>query len=97
MSEAYGPDFITIVDDDGNEIELEYVDALEHEGVTYTAFFPTEVEGEEDDPDAGLIILKVINEGGEELLSTCDSEEELLRAYDQFALELFEDEEEENS
>ena len=48
----------------------------------------------EETTDDGWI--KVINEGGEELLSTCDSEEELLRAYDQFALELFEDDEEEN-
>ena len=30
MSEAYGPDFITVTDEDGNEFELELVDTLEH-------------------------------------------------------------------
>ena len=47
---------------------------------------------EEDD---GLIILKVIHdESGEELLSTCDSEEELEAAYAAFMEDLLEDEEE---
>ena len=40
MSDEFGPNFITITDEDGNDIELEYVDALEHNGVTYMAFFP---------------------------------------------------------
>ena len=35
MSEEYGPDFITVTDEEGNDIELELVDALEHEGNTY--------------------------------------------------------------
>ena len=29
MSEEFGPNFITLTDEDGNDIELEYVDALE--------------------------------------------------------------------
>ena len=29
MSEEFGPNFITLTDEDGNEIELEYVDAIE--------------------------------------------------------------------
>lgn len=96
MSEESSPIFVELTDEEGNTQTLEYIMSLEIDGQEYRAFFPTEAEGEDDDPDAGLIILKVINEGGEELLSTCDSEEELLRAYDQFALELFEDDEEEN-
>lgn len=40
MSEEFGPNFITITDEDGNDIELEYVDALEHNGTTYMAFSP---------------------------------------------------------
>ena len=41
MSEEFGPNFITLTDEDGNDIELEYVDALEDNGQTYMAFFPT--------------------------------------------------------
>ena len=41
MSEDFGPNFITLTDEDGNDIELEYVDAIEVDGQTYMAFFPT--------------------------------------------------------
>lgn len=94
MSEAYGPDFITIVDDDGNEIELEYVDALEHEGVTYTAFFPTvEEDADEESEEYGLIILKSSEENGETFLDTVDDESLLETVYDLFMQRFMEDEE----
>ena len=65
MSEDFGPTFITVTDEDGKELVLEFVDALEYNGQMYQAFFPAETEGEnEDDPDNGLVILKVIHEDG---------------------------------
>lgn len=102
MSEAFGPDFITVTDEDGNEFELEHLDTLEYNGQTYMAFFPA-VEGEDDgatqdvdlDEEYGLIILKVVEDGGEEQLSTLDSEEELELVYQQFMDALFSEEEEE--
>ena len=74
MSEEFGPDFITVTDEDGNEFELEHLDTLEYNGQTYMAFFPA-VEGKEDgsvedvdlDEEYGLVILKVIEADGEEL------------------------------
>ena len=94
MSEDFGPTFITVTDEDGKEIVLEFVDALEYNGQTYQAFFPAETEGEdEDDPDNGLVILKVIHEDGEDLLSTLDTDEELDAVYDLFMESLFSDEE----
>ena len=94
MSEEYGPDFITITDEDGNDIELEFVSSLEHRGQTYTAFFPAVEEGaDEDGEEYGLIILKTITENGEELLSTLDSDTEAEEVYDLFMEQLFEDEE----
>ena len=60
MSDEFGPSFITLTDEDGNDIELEYVDALEHEGQTYMAFFPAvEDEADEESEDYGLVILKL--------------------------------------
>ena len=95
MSEEFGPDFITVTDEDGNDIELELVDVLEHNGQTYMAFFPALLEDvDEDSDDYGLVILKSIQENGEEMLSTLDSEEELTEVYERFMEELFEDEEE---
>ena len=94
MSEDFGPTFITVTDEDGNEIVLEFVDALEHNGQLYQAFFPAETEGEnEDDPDNGLVILKIIHENGEDLLSTLDSDEELAAVYELFMEMLFQNEE----
>ena len=102
MSEEFGPDFITVTDEDGNEFELELVDTLEHNGITYHALFPAVAEDEEtgepvdvdaDDEEYGLIIMKVVEEDGEELLSTLDSDEELDLIYNQFMERLFADEE----
>ena len=93
MSEDFGPTFITVTDDDGQEIVLEFVDALEHNGQMYQAFFPAETDEDEENPDNGLVILKVIHENGEDLLSTLDSDEELERVYDLFMENLFDDEE----
>ena len=103
MEENFGPDFITVTDEDGNDFELELVDTLEYQGVTYYAMFPAVEEDEEtgepkdvdaDDEEYGLVIMKAIEENGEELLSTLDSEEELTEVYELFMAELFEDEEE---
>ena len=93
MSEEFGPNFITVTDEDGNDIELELLDVLEHKGQTYMAFFPAVLEEDEDSDEDGLVILKSIRENGEELLSTLDSEEERTEVYDLFMELLFADEE----
>ena len=95
MSEEFGPNFITLTDEDGNDIELEYVDALEDNGQTYMAFFPAvEDEADEESEDYGLVTLKSVTENGEELLVTIDDEEELNAVYDKFMEQLMEDGEE---
>ena len=50
---------------------------------------------DEDDEDFGLILLRVIEENGEELLADIDDEAELNAVYEQFMEELFDDEDEE--
>jgi len=95
MSEEYGPDFISLTDEDGNEFELEHVDTIEYNGQVYMAFFPAdtgEEEQEGEETEDGLIILKVVVVDGEEQLSTLDSEEELEEVYDKFMEDLFQDE-----
>lgn len=96
MSEEYGANFITVTDDDGNEFELEHLDTIEFNGSTYLAFFPAVSEDAEEDEEEemGLILMKVIVENGEEILSTLDSEEETEAVYTEFMKTLFEDEEE---
>jgi uncharacterized protein YrzB (UPF0473 family) len=96
MSEEYGANFITVTDDDGNEFELEHLDTIEFNGNTYLAFFPAVSEDaeENEEEEMGLILMKVIKENGEEILSTLDSEEETEAVYTEFMKTLFEDEEE---
>lgn len=95
MSDEFGPSFITLTDEDGNDIELEYVVALEYEGQTYMAFFPAvEDEADEESEDYGLVILKSVMENSEELLSTLDDEAELEKIYELFMEQLLADEEE---
>ena len=94
MSEDFGANFITLTDDEDNEFVLEYVDALEKDGVTYMAFFPAvEDEADEESEDYGLVILKSVVENGEELLATVDDEMELDAVYELFMEQILADEE----
>ncbi len=94
MSEEFGSDFVTIVDDDGQEFELELLDTMDYNGKTYTAFLPADMA--EDDPDYGMIILRSqLDESGEELYESIDDEDELNDVYEHFMVLLFDDEDEE--
>lgn len=98
MSEDFGPNFVTIISEEtGEEIELEFVDALEWNGALYRAFFPViEEDGEaaEDDEEYGLIILKAETVDGEEMLVQIEDEDEINAVYDKFMEQILEDEEE---
>ena len=94
MSEEFGSDFITIVDDDGQEFELEVLDTMDNKDQTFVAFLPANMD--ENDPDYGIIILRsVLDENGDELFESIDDDDELQDVYDHFAVLLFDDEEEE--
>ena len=95
MADEFGPDFITVTDEDGNDIELEFIDALDHNGVRYMAFFPADATDDGEEQEAEIVILKVVTENGEELLSTPDTDEELNEVYDLFMEQLFAEEDEE--
>ena len=73
MSEEYGNDFVTLIDEDGNEVEFEHIDTVEYEGVTYLAFIPAELSVEED---AEVVIMQVVTEeNGEELLEGVEDDD----------------------
>lgn len=91
MSSEFGNDFITVMDDDGNELELEHLDTTEIDGEIYMAFLPADMD--DDDEDFGLVILKVIVENNEEILATIDDESELNSVYERFIERLSDDEE----
>ena len=86
MSEDFGSDFITIVDDDGTEFELEVLDTMDYNGETYKAFLPADMD--ENDPDYGMIILRSV------LDESIDDEAQLQDVYEHFMVLLFDDEDE---
>ena len=96
MNDEFGPNFVTLTDDEGKDIELEYIDALEYNGTTYMAFFPggeEDSEDEENEEEYGRVILKSQMENGEEFLVTVDDEEEIDKVYDLFMEQILSDEE----
>ena len=73
MSEEYGNDFVTLIDEDGNEVEFEHIDTVEYEGVTDRTFIPAELSVEED---AEVVIMQVVtDENGEELLEGVEDDD----------------------
>ena len=91
MSEEFGSDFITIIDDDGAEFELEVLDTMDYNNQTFVAFLPADMD--ENDPDYGIIIQRsVLDENGEEQFESIDDEDELQDVYEHFSRILFDDE-----
>lgn len=95
MSDDFGASFISLTDEDGNEFELEIVDVVSYEGESYTVFLPADIdEMDPNDPDYGFVILKNIEDNGEELYASVDDDALLEQVYEYY-MELVENEEEE--
>ena len=92
MSDQYGSDFMTIVDEDGTEYELEVLSTLDYNGSTYMAVVPA--TGEETE-ELEVSILKSVEEDGESILCAIEDEAELEAVYDLIMDALYEEEEEE--
>ena len=90
MADNYGSDYITIVDEDGTEFELEVLTAIEYNGAEYLAVIPA---GAEDD-ELEVSILKNVDEDGESILCAIEDEDELQSVYDLIMDQLYEEEEE---
>ena len=93
MEDQFGSDFITIVDEDGTEYELEVLSTLEYDGNTYLAVIPAGEQAEEFQLEVS--ILKSVEENGEDILCAVENEEELQAVYDLIMDSLYEEEDEE--
>ena len=93
MADEYGSDFITIVDEDGTEYELEVLNTVEYNGASYLAVIPA--DNGEADTDLEISILKSIEEDGEPLLCAIEDEDELQAVYELIMDSLYEEEAEE--
>ena len=94
MDNQYGSDFITIVDEDGTEYELEILTTMEYNGFTYLAVIPAD-----DSKDTGIkyevSILKSVDEDGESVLCAIEDDKEL-ETVERLIMDQLYDEEEES-
>lgn len=89
MADEYGSDFITIVDEDGTEYELEVLTTVEYNGESYMAVIPADGENQ---LNLEVSILKSSEEDGEPILSAIEDENELKAVYDLIMDSLYEEE-----
>lgn len=94
MDEEYGASYINIEDDEGNQFELEHLDTFQLDGEEYMVFLPADMS--EDDPDYGLIILRIVEQDGEESFESVDDEDELETVYNYYMENLFAGDDEED-
>lgn len=92
MADQYGSDFMTIVDEDGTEYELEVLTSMEYNGSTYLAVTPA---GADEDTEVEVSILKSVEEDGEPILCAIEDEAELEAVYGLIMDSLYEEEDEE--
>lgn len=87
MSDEFGADLVTVMDEDGQQHQFELVDAIETDDGRYVALLPVyENPDELVDDDGELIILEVTEENGEEILVPIEDED----VFDEIA-EIFEE------
>ncbi len=91
MADKYGSDFITIVDEDGEEFELEVLMTMEYNGASYQAVIPA-VDADEE-VDLEVSILKNVEEDGEIILCAIEDEQELETVYNLMMDAMYEEEE----
>ena len=90
--DQYGSDFLSIVDDEGQEYELEVLSTLEYNGATYLAVVPS--GNSQQELELEVAILKSVEEDGEDILCIIEDEQELEAVYDILMDSLYEEEEE---
>ena len=97
MADEYGPDLVTVLDDDGNEHTFELMDAIETDDGRFVALLPVyDDPSEEVNDDGELIILSVDDSTGEELLVQIEDDElfeEIAGIFEERLADLFEIEE----
>ena len=100
MEETYNPDIITLEDDDGKEYTFEVLDRIETDEARYIALLPVYDEPKDMLDDSGeLIVLRVVEEDGEDYYEDIDDDDEYDMIADAFIerlKDMFEIEEDDN-
>lgn len=78
MSEMneYTPELFELIDEDGNKKNFELIDAAELDGEQYFAMVPAIEDDDYLNADCELVILKAVEDNGEEIFASIDDDEE---------------------
>ncbi len=79
---------VTLTDEDGNDVNFEFLDLIEYEGHDYVVLLPTEED--EDDGMVAILEVKEVDDENEEYLSVDD--EAILTAVFEIFKDKFKDE-----
>ena len=93
MADQFGSDYMTIVDEDGEEFELEILTTMEWNGCTYLAVIPAGMDDEEESLEVS--ILKSEEEDEESVLCAIEDQQELETVYELIMQQLYEEESDE--
>lgn len=93
MSDLYGSDFMTIVDEDGTEYELEVLTTVEYNGATFLAVIPADGDDHADE-QLQVSLLKSVEEDGEDILIAIEDENEHEAVYNLIMDQLYAQQEE---
>lgn len=86
MSEMneFTPELFELIDENGNKKNFEMIDAAELDGEQYFAMVPAVENADYLDQDCELVILKAIEDNGEEILASIEDDEEFLKVSEFF-------------
>jgi uncharacterized protein YrzB (UPF0473 family) len=78
-------DIVTLVDENGDEVEFEHIDTIEMNGNEYVVLAPLEEEELDEQDEEEVIILKVEhNENGDDSFVTVEDNDELDAVFEEF-------------
>ncbi len=100
MHDEFGPDLLTLVDDEGNEHEFEVLDVIDNEDGCFYALLPTVSDPSETvEAEKTYYIFESIEENGEQQLAEVEDDALLDRLAQQFESrfeEMYDDEDEDS-
>ncbi|MFA6308928.1 MAG: DUF1292 domain-containing protein [Clostridia bacterium] len=84
MTEEERDDIVVLLDEDGKEVEFEYLDTIEMNEEDFVVLLPLD-ENQEEQEEGGVVILKIEqNEKGEDTFISIDDEKLLTSVFEEF-------------
>ncbi|CAB1243145.1 conserved protein of unknown function [Ruminococcaceae bacterium BL-6] len=97
MKEEFGPDVLTLVDDEGNEHEFEVLDVIDNDEGCFYALLPTFDDPQESlESEGTYYIFEAIDQDGEQQLAEVEDDallDRLAEIFESHFDELYDDEE----